>query len=349
MGKKLVLPTQRVAFNVPITEISAELTLSYTDTVTPKTEVIMDDAVNAFTTNWKAPADAGVDLVFGGLTKNLSNSWVRNGAEFSKAGLTITSIQRLDMQVFFKQPQSIQAVRIVNPFPYPIEVVIRNFATDKTTVVGSTMMAVCPPRDILDLDTSQLTVQGQALDAVYMCVGYSLFVSTLANNTIVINDDEDGFFLPLAAVTRDGVPMGPSVTIDAYNLIDEYGLGVAAVAGMFTGVELAYAALSNSSPLKSMAMSAGVGVGSLAGIIVLGIYEGWLDMDDVTRLVLPALGTALAPMAGQALLSGLAGKYTGLAGNVVSMGIGGAAIAGEAASAWVLITMIDNITIYIDA
>jgi hypothetical protein len=321
--------------------------LSYEDTTT-KTETLVDETYDP---EWKAPPDAKVKLMFSGIDKNLANSWIRNGSEFSKGTVNIDpdGINSLSWLVFYKNARSTQGVKVFNPFPWPARLVVRHMNEALDTVVGSTVTFVVPSFGQLECDISAINIANYQLGAVYLYIGVTLYDATLPFNEILINDASDGFFLPFPMTEEDGIPVGPTITIDSYNVIDQYGLMIAGVAGALTGVTEIYAALNEASVLKELAAAAGVGVASLAGIIVLGIYNNWLDLDDVMRLLLPSLGTALTPIASTALLNTLPQKYTGMTSGLLSLGIGGAGVAAELASAWVLINMIDDIQIVVDA
>jgi hypothetical protein len=321
--------------------------LSYEDTTT-KTEQIVDET---YEPGWKAPPDAKVKLMFSGINKNLANSWERDGSEFSKGTVSIDAdgINSLTWIVYYKDAQSVKGVKVFNPFPWPARLVVRHMNAALDTVVGSTVTFVVPSFGQLECDISAINIANYNAGAEYLYIGVTLYDSTLPFNEITINAGSDGFFLPFPMTEEDGIPVGPTVAIDSYNIVDQYGLLIAGVAGALTGVAEIYAALNETSVLKELAAAAGVGVASLAGIIVLGIYNNWLDLDDVMRLLLPALGTALTPMATTALLNTLPNKYTGMTSSLLSLGIGGAGVAGELASAWVLINMIDDIEIVVDA
>jgi hypothetical protein len=72
-------------------------------------------------------------------------------------------------------------------------------------------------------------------------------------------------------------------------------------------------------------------------------------MDDLVEMILPALGMIVTPMAAQGLLTSLPSKYTSAFGGLLGLGIGGAAIAGEVAAAWVLINMVDDVKLVVDS
>jgi hypothetical protein len=348
IAKRPTVPLTEVTYNTPITEVASQMFLSYLDSTTPTVETIIDDT---YTPEWTAPPDVKTQLTFSGISKTLANSWVRSGNEFSKATVSIDSdgITNLTWVCYYKNAKSTRRVRIENPFPWAVLCVVRHMDSDMETVVGTSETFVVPAAGVLETDISTLTLSNFNAGAYYLYVGVSLYDSNLSDNYITQNDDDDGFYIAFPATDANGIALGPTITLDSYNIVDKYGVAIAGLAGAMSGVEFAWSALTQAPVLQELAAAAGIGVAMLAGILVVAIYHHWLDIDDILENVIPMIGTAVTPLAAGALLNALPTKYTSAFGGLLGLGIGGAAVGGEIAAAWVLINVIDNVKLVVDA
>jgi hypothetical protein len=329
-----------VKYDLDIEEVFTQMRLVYDDGDSTEVETIAEDS---FVPSWNSPPDLRAKLVMEGRGKTLANSWVRSLTHFSKADLTISEIDRVEFTVAYKNGFSTRAIKITNPFPYPILVSVYGGDSSKD-VVGDDLEILVPAESSQEYNVVKLVNYLREQGAVWLLVTCHMYNSLVPLNWVVIDGDGEGFYLPMPTVDGNtGNPEGPTVAIDSYNLIDRYGVWMTGFAAAATGVSQAYSVMRDDPSLNKIAVGLGVGIADIAIPLAIGLNEEWIDTGDIAEMIIPMLTAGLTPAVSNALLNELPSRYTGMVNSALSaaVGIGGTVI--SAASATTLLAMMDNI------
>jgi hypothetical protein len=341
MQAKPRYPVTEPYYGVDWETIASTLTLAYTDT-TGKTSKIIDQTLDV--SEWTEPPDCKIGLVFPELNANLDNSWVRTGSEFKNTGVSIDAdgIDQIYWRVFIKNPWSIRGVKWYNPFGYTCRARLVGFNAALDTEVGDELLFYVAKKSGLEYGSSQYVKSLKADGAVYLCLEFHIFHEDIADNNIEQLSTNDGFMLGFPDIEpKTQIPWGPSVSVDSYNLIDRYGKVGASIAGLTQGAMTARTALENASTIQAMAQTSGVPAATIAGVFALGLSCGWVDLADVLDYIVPASMVALPPAAASFMLARLPNKYYQLLG-------AGAGALGAGGAAYLLLQMIDDITVSVE-
>jgi hypothetical protein len=152
---------------------------------------------------------------------------------------------------------------------------------------------------------------------------------------------------------RNGTPYFGSVSIDAYNFVDRYGMiamlagGVADIAAPFSQQA---SVLTQAGGVKQLAGKYGVDVLQVAGVLGMGMYFEWIDENSLIEHLIPAIGAGFADKAAGWAIGQLPDKYTeavSIMGGRISGGDIAAAGVG-AASLMLYLQMMDDIALHVE-
>lgn len=340
-------------YAVDIEEIVAKVILSYEDTTT-KTSTLFDVT---YEPTWKQPPDAIVRYTSPKHQVVLENSWTRVAGHCQNTGISIDAagLNHVVAHTAFKTPDSIKSLRVNSPWPYPTYAEINSYESDGTTVVGEPIPLYVPARgstpDIMIVEKLKDDILN---DAVYLQLEHYWFKDGEPLNVMYQNSSDDGFLLPVPGKDpRNQLPYYGSVSIDAYNFVDKYGM-IAMLAGGVADIAAPFATqasvLGQSGGVAQLANQYGVDIMQVAGILGMGMYFEWIDETSLIEHLIPAIGAGFADKAAGWAIGQLPEKYTEaaslLGGRITAGGIAAAGIG--AASLLLYLQMMDDIALHVE-
>jgi len=325
---------------IDITSIKAHLQLAFLGP-----GVLTEDIVDLpeFVPDWKSPPDFHIDLVFEDFKNTLDNTWTRVGTEFNKVGLAIDSITYLRMMYKVKPYTGIDTIRVNNPGASPMLVTIWG-ETDAGAAVGGMLTVICPGYGSVEPNVVRLGKDIKNEAATYMCVAANIYNVLIPYNSIIINAGKTGFYCTNFGVNEAGLPRGPQVWFTTRNIIDEYGILIAAIGGGLTGAGESYLALLRTPAVTKLAGVLGMSFLEVAAIFAWALWNNWRKPSDILDLLVPEMIAGGAPAAAAAMFAWMPERYQSYfntqLGTVARMGVGAVAGAG---GAWLLLNVIDDV------
>jgi hypothetical protein len=293
---------------------------------------IMSDT---YVPNWVEPPDLHFILGFPRYKQNLDNSWSREGSGFAKSGETIAAVNSVRWEVLIHDPWSVRQAKIFNPFGYTLRVDVWSCDSAKAESTQMMLLYIQPQRSV-EVDLAQLIEEIRNDGDEYLKFECWIYDEAITDNYILVDSTNEIFYLGFPDTDpKYGIPIGPSIALDVYNVIDRYGLAIAGIAGVSQAVAMQVGALKADSSIGKIASGMGISVATLAGILGLGLGYNWITYADMQEFVLPAVMGLGSAALGTYMVNRMPNKYLGLAGTAL-------AGTGNAATAMVIMMMIDD-------
>lgn len=318
---------QQPQYGVAWPTVQAHLYLKYTETGGVQTDELLD---STYSPGWKEPPDLTARLVIAERTQTLLNGWSRDGTHFDGgSGVAMLSVSNLSWQMWYEDPWSIQNVRFVNPFPFAILCKLWGLMGDETTGVGDEMQILVAAGGAVEVDSVAQVRKLKELGGAFLVAEARLYDSTITGNRLEIDTDTQGFNFAFSTTDlATGLPCGPSIVVDAYNIVDKYGGIVSLIGGIGSGIITGMTDLSGNAAIRTVAAGLGTSAVVIGGELAVGMDMGWVTVADLPDLIIPLLGTVGTPGVLAGLASGMLDKYTnGLTGGAVAgIATGGASL-----------------------